>query len=62
MAKFWFVSAQLYSHTDWGGFMKTAKALHAQGHDVLWVSQESLRGAIKANNLAFEAIEETGWL
>jgi MGT family glycosyltransferase len=62
MAKFWFTSAQLYSHTDWGGFLKTAVTLHAQGHDVIWVSQESLRGAIESKGLAFEAIAETGWL
>jgi MGT family glycosyltransferase len=62
MAKFWFTCAQLYSHTDWGGFLKTAIALHAQGHDVIWVSQESLRGAIENKGLMFEAIAETGWL
>lgn len=62
MAKFWFLSAELYSHTDWGGFLKTALVLQAQRHDVLWLSQETLRGAIEANGLTFEAIEETGWL
>ena len=29
MAKFWFVSAPLFSHLDWGGYLKTAQALHA---------------------------------
>jgi MGT family glycosyltransferase len=62
MAKFWFVSAQLYSHTDWGGFLKTAKVLKQQGHDVIWVSQESLRSAIESHGIKFKAIEETGWL
>lgn len=62
MAKFWFVSAPLYSHTDWGGFLKTALVLQAQGHDILWVSQPQLRGAIEAKGLAFAEIAETGWL
>ena len=62
MAKFWFLSAQLYSHTDWGGFLKTALVLASQGYDVIWVSQETLRDAIEHKGLAFEAVEETGWL
>ena len=62
MAKFWFVSAQLYSHTDWGGFLKTAKVIKQQGHDVIWVSQESLRSAIESHGIPFKAIAETGWL
>lgn len=62
MAKFWFVSAPLYSHTDWGGFLKTGLVLQAQGHDIIWVSQETLKGAIEQKGLSFEAIEETGWL
>ncbi len=59
---FWFISAPLYSHTDWGGFLDTAKALQAQGHRITWVSEERLRGAIERHGLAFEAIEESGWL
>ncbi|MGJ3239972.1 MAG: glycosyltransferase [Anaerolineae bacterium] len=62
MATFWCVSAPLYSHTDWGGFLKTAQALQGRGHKMIWVSQDTLAGAIKQNGLAFEAIEETGWL
>jgi len=62
MAKFWFISAPLYSHTDWGGFLKTAKVLQAQGHDVLWLSKASLEGALTQNGIPFRAIEETGWL
>lgn len=62
MAKFWFISAPLYSHTDWGGFLKTAEALHAQGHDILWLSEASLEGALVQNGLPFRAIEKTGWL
>ena len=62
MARFWFVSAPLYSHTDWGGFLKTAGALEARGHEVLWLSEAPLEGAIRAAGLAFRAIRETGWL
>jgi MGT family glycosyltransferase len=62
MAKFWCVSAPLFSHTDWGGFLKTAKALQARGHDVLWVSELALAETIKANGLPFEVIEHSGWL
>ncbi|MCB9459256.1 MAG: glycosyltransferase family 1 protein [Anaerolineaceae bacterium] len=62
MANFWFVSAPLYSHTDWGGFLKTAQALQALGHNITWVSEAALADAIAANGLAFAAIEHTGWL
>ncbi len=30
MTAFWFVTAPLVSHTDWGGMLKTALALKAQ--------------------------------
>jgi hypothetical protein len=60
--KFWMLSAPLYSHSDWGGYLKTAQVLQAQGHTVLWISGESLRNAIQAHGIAFQAIRETGWL
>lgn len=62
MATFWFTSAELYSHTDWGGFLPTAKVLQAQGHDVIWVSQPQLKEAINIKGIPFEAIEQSGWL
>lgn len=62
MANFWFISAPLYSHTDWGGYLKTAKALQQQGHNVLWVSQEQLRQPIEQSGLKFQAVQHTGWL
>ncbi|MGQ9910062.1 MAG: nucleotide disphospho-sugar-binding domain-containing protein [Candidatus Flexifilum sp.] len=62
MAAIWCVSAPLYSHTDWGGFLKTACALHDRGHAVTWVSEEALRGAIAAAGLDFASIPATGWL
>lgn len=62
MAKFWFISAPLYSHTDWGGFMKTAQALQRDGHDVLWISGDALKGAVAQAGLRFRSIRQTGWL
>ena len=62
MPTIWCVSAPLYSHTDWGGFLPTAQALQARGHEIIWVSEATLGGAIQQKGLRFEAIEETGWL
>ncbi len=62
MATFWFVSAPLYSHTDWGGFLKTAQALQARGHDILWLSEAPLAPALQQNSIRFRAIDTTGWL
>ena len=62
MATFWFISAPLYSHTDWGGFLKTAQTLQARGHDVLWLSETPLERAITQRGIVFRAIRETGWL
>lgn len=62
MAKIWFVSAPLYSHTDWGGLLKTAQALQGRGHNVLWVSEAPLADVMADAGLAFEAVPHTGWL
>ena len=62
MAKFWFVSAPLYSHTDWGGFLKTAQALLRQGHDVTWVSENTLGGPLARAGMPFAPIRRSGWL
>lgn len=62
MATFWFVSAPLYGHLDWGGYLKTAQALQDRGHTVIWVSQPSIESHIQQKGLRFEAIEATGWL
>ncbi len=62
MASFWFVSAPLYSHTDWGGFLKTAKALQAEGHDILWLSEAPLEALLAQSGIPFRAIRQTGWL
>lgn len=62
MAKIWCLSAPLYSHTDWGGYLRTARVLAGRGHDVRWISGAALENAIRGAGLAFTAIEETGWL
>lgn len=62
MAKIWCISAPLFSHTDWGGFLKTAQALIRRGHDVTWVSENTLAGALTAAGVPFTPIRRTGWL
>ena len=62
MARLWFISAPLYSHTDWGGFLATAQALQRRGHDLLWLSEGSLSGALRQHGIPFRAIDHTGWL
>lgn len=56
----WCVSAPLYSHTDWGGFLRTAHALARRGHRVSWVSGAAIAGAV--GGLPFLPLDETGWL
>lgn len=62
MASIWCVSAPLYSHTDWGGYLRTAQALAQRGHTVTWISGASLAGPITSAGLAFLPVAETGWL
>lgn len=62
MAKFWFVSAPLFGHLDWGGYLKTAQALLNLGHEVIWVSQPKIGGYLIQQGVPFAPIEETGWL
>jgi MGT family glycosyltransferase len=62
MAKFWFTSAPLFSHMDWGGFRQTAQALSAMGHAVTWVSGEAVRAPAEQSGFAFASVTETGWL
>ncbi len=62
MAKIWCISAPLFSHTDWGGFLKTARELQLRGHDVTWISEEGLVGAVTNAGIPFKAVRKTGWL
>ncbi|MCY4539089.1 MAG: glycosyltransferase [Chloroflexi bacterium] len=62
MASFWFISAPLYSHTDWGGFLKTAGAMQSRGHEILWLSEAPLQRALDAVGIPFRQVDKTGWL
>ncbi len=62
MGKYWFISAPLFGHLDWGGFLKTAKALQTQGHNVVWISQRQIGGYLVEQGIPFQPIERTGWL
>jgi MGT family glycosyltransferase len=62
MTAFWFVSAPLPGHLDWGGMLKTAQVLRDAGHDVLWVSQPSIAALLDAAGVRFALVESTGWL
>jgi len=62
MAEFWFISAPLPGHLDWGGYLKTAQALQAAGERVLWISGPPVARAIEAAGLPFAAVPHTGWL
>jgi MGT family glycosyltransferase len=62
MSTFWFVSAPLFGHLDWGGFLKTAQALKEQGHTVTWLSQSQIGGYLVQQGIPFIPIAETGWL
>lgn len=62
MAKFWFVSAPLPGHLDWGGFLRTAQVLQARGHSVTWISQPQIRHLVEAGGVPFLEVVETGWL
>jgi MGT family glycosyltransferase len=62
MSHIWCLSAPLFSHTDWGGFLKTAQALRALGHTVTWVSGAAITGAVERAGLSFVTVQETGWL
>ena len=62
MPSFWFITAPLPGHLDWGGMLKTARVLRDGGHDVLWVSQPSVASTLSAAGIDFAAIPETGWL
>lgn len=62
MASFWFTSAPLPGHLDWGGLLKTAQALRDRGHAVLWVSEARIRPLVEAAGIAFAAVPVSGWL
>jgi UDP:flavonoid glycosyltransferase YjiC (YdhE family) len=62
MARFWFTSAPLPGHLDWGGLLKTAQALQGMGHDVVWVSEARIGALVERAGIPFAAVEASGWL
>lgn len=62
MTAFWFISAPLPGHLDWGGYLRTARVLSSRGHDVLWISQSGIQRMVETAAIPFAAIPETGWL
>ena len=62
MTRYWFTSAPLPGHLDWGGLSKTAQALLARGEDVLWVSEPRIGGLVERAGLPFAAVDQTSWL
>jgi MGT family glycosyltransferase len=62
MATFWFISAPLFGHLDWGGFLKTARQLQQTGHKVIWVSEAQIGGAVTGVGVPFTPVRRTGWL
>ncbi|WP_119067516.1 glycosyltransferase [Aggregatilinea lenta] len=61
MATFWFTSAPLPGHLDWGGALKTAQALQARGHAVTWISEARTGPLVERAGVPFEAVAHTGW-
>jgi MGT family glycosyltransferase len=61
MARIWFTSAPLPGHLDWGGLLKTAQALAASGHDVLWVSEGKIARLVERSGVVFRAVSQSGW-
>lgn len=62
MANFWFISAPLHGHLDWGGFLKTAQTLRHRGHNVLWLSEPPIASTVAAAGIHFHTLKKTGWL
>ncbi|MCY3935270.1 MAG: glycosyltransferase [Chloroflexi bacterium] len=61
MANFWFVSAPMRSHTDWGGMYLTAEQLKRTGHRVRWLSGPEIAGLFRASPVPFHPLPQTGW-
>lgn len=62
MTSYWFLSAPLYSHLDWGGYLPTAQALQARGHEVTWVSENAAAGPVTQAGIPFAPVRDIGWL
>lgn len=62
MQTFLFTSAPLFSHLDWGGYLKTAQALVERGHKVIWATEEgAVAGRIRAAGIEVAGVEAIGF-
>jgi len=59
--RFLFVSAQLAGHLDWGGYLATAVELQRRGHEVTWASGAAVAPIVRAADISFAPLAETGW-
>ncbi len=62
MARIMFISAPLPGHMDWGGMHRTAAALLARGHQVLWVTEETGTRYLAPLAIPTLSVKESGWL
>lgn len=60
-ARFLFVSAPLPGHMDWGGMARTARALLARGHDVVWATEPAGFRYLEALHIPTRVFVPTGW-
>jgi hypothetical protein len=62
MTTFLFTSAPLFSHLDWGGYLKTAQALIRRGHSVVWAMEEGrVAHRIRQAGVEVEVVEAVGF-
>lgn len=62
MNTFLFTSAPLFSHLDWGGYLKTAQILAQRGHRVIWVAEEGpIAERVSQTGLEVEVVEAIGF-
>ncbi|WP_322797855.1 glycosyltransferase [Thermoflexus sp.] len=56
-----FVSAPLWGHLDYGGYLELAVALARRGHRVLWASGPMVQEAVVRRGLPFVPLPSAGW-
>ena len=62
MNTFLFTSAPLFSHLGWGGYLKTAQALLARGHRVIWATEEGeVADRIRTAGVEVAVVEAIGF-
>ena len=62
MTTFLFTSAPLFSHLDWGGYLKTAQELTGRGHKVVWAMEEGeVAERIRQAGVGVAVVETVGF-